>query len=196
MSGDGGVVSGGDGGGGSSTLRIGLVGHGFMGRMHSLAWQTVGRAVEVPLVPELIAIAGRNPGSVAKAARAWGWQSWTDDWRTLVARDDIDVIDITTPGALHAEIALAALAAGKHVLCEKPLANTLAEARADDGGGRGGGGARRAVHGRVQLPAHSGARAGAGSGGAGAARRDPACAGRVLAGLDQRSGVPAGVAAS
>jgi predicted dehydrogenase len=112
-----------------ATLRVGLVGHGFMGRMHSLAWQSVGRAVELPLVPELTAIAGRNAEAVEQAARAWGWQSWTDDWRSLVERDDIDVIDITTPGALHAEIALAALAAGKHVLCEKPLANTLDEAR-------------------------------------------------------------------
>ncbi|WP_194908202.1 Gfo/Idh/MocA family protein [Catenulispora rubra] len=125
-----------------STLRVGLVGHGFMGRMHSLAWQSVGRAVELPLVPELTAIAGRNAGAVEQAARAWGWQSWTDDWRTLVERDDIDVIDITTPGALHAEIALAALAAGKHVLCEKPLANTLDEARemtavAEDAAARG-----------------------------------------------------------
>ena len=123
-------------------LRVGLVGHGFMGRMHSLAWQTVGRAVELPLVPELTAIAGRDAGAVAQAARAWGWQSWTDDWRTLVERDDIDVVDITTPGALHAEIALAALAAGKHVLCEKPLANTLDEARemtaaAEDAAARG-----------------------------------------------------------
>jgi predicted dehydrogenase len=112
-----------------AALRIGLVGHGFMGRMHSLAWQAVGRAVDLPLVPEPTAIAGRDADSVERAARAWGWQSWTDDWRTLVERDDIDVVDITTPGALHAEIALAALAAGKHVLCEKPLANTLAEAR-------------------------------------------------------------------
>jgi predicted dehydrogenase len=101
-----------------------------MGRMHSLAWQAVGRAVDVPLVPELTAIAGRDAAAVAKAARAWGWKSSTDDWRALVERDDIDVVDITTPGALHAEIALAALAAGKHVLCEKPLANTLVQARA------------------------------------------------------------------
>nr|WP_323746262.1 Gfo/Idh/MocA family oxidoreductase [Catenulispora pinisilvae] len=115
---------------GPGTLRVGLIGHGFMGRMHSLAWQTVGRAVELPLVPELTAIAGRNAEAVDRAARAWGWQSATDDWRSLIERDDIDVIDITTPGALHAEIALAALAAGKHVLCEKPLANTLEEARA------------------------------------------------------------------
>jgi predicted dehydrogenase len=110
-------------------LRVGLVGHGFMGRMHSLAWQAVGRAVELPLLPELTALAGRDGAAVERAARAWGWQSWTDDWRSLVERDDIDIVDITTPGALHAEIALAALAAGKHVLCEKPLANTLAEAR-------------------------------------------------------------------
>nr|WP_307856706.1 Gfo/Idh/MocA family oxidoreductase [Catenulispora pinistramenti] len=111
-------------------LRVGLIGHGFMGRMHSLAWQTAGRAVELPLVPELTAIAGRNAEAVDRAARAWGWRSATDDWRSLIERDDIDVIDITTPGALHAEIALAALAAGKHVLCEKPLANTLEQARA------------------------------------------------------------------
>jgi predicted dehydrogenase len=111
-------------------LRIGLVGHGFMGRMHSLAWQTVGRAIDVPLRPELTAIAGRDGQAAARAARAGGWQSSTDDWRALIERDDIDLVDITTPGGLHAEITLAALAAGKHVLCEKPLANTLAEARA------------------------------------------------------------------
>ncbi|MFI1092482.1 Gfo/Idh/MocA family protein [Streptomyces sp. NPDC020917] len=112
------------------SLRIGLVGHGFMGRAHSLAWQTVSRVFDLPLTPELTAIAGRNQDAVAHAARTWGWASHEADWRRLIERDDIDVVDITAPGALHAEIALVALAAGKHVLCEKPLANTLAEARA------------------------------------------------------------------
>jgi predicted dehydrogenase len=113
----------------SQSLRIGLVGHGFMGRIHSHAWQSVGRAFDLPLVPELTAIAGRNAEGVARSARSWGWASYETDWRRLIERDDIDLIDITTPGALHTEIALAALAAGKHVLCEKPLANTLEEAR-------------------------------------------------------------------
>ncbi|WP_034261608.1 Gfo/Idh/MocA family protein [Actinospica robiniae] len=111
-----------------STLRIGLVGHGFMGRIHSHAWQTVSRAFDLPLDLEQTALAGRDADRVERAARSWGWASAETDWRRLVERDDIDLIDITTPGALHVEIALAALAAGKHVLCEKPLANTLAEA--------------------------------------------------------------------
>ena len=106
------------------------MGHGFMGRIHSLAWQAVGRVCEVARVPELTAIAGRDAERVSRAAASWGWQNVETDWRRLVERDDIDLVDITTPGALHAEIALAALAAGKHVLCEKPLANTLAEAQA------------------------------------------------------------------
>ncbi|GAA1967833.1 Gfo/Idh/MocA family oxidoreductase [Catenulispora subtropica] len=112
------------------SLRIGLIGHGFMGRAHSLAWQAVAPVFDLPLVPEPTAVAGRNPDAVADFARTWGWASHESDWRRLVERDDIDVVDITVPGALHAEIALAALEAGKHVLCEKPLANTLAEARA------------------------------------------------------------------
>jgi predicted dehydrogenase len=111
------------------SLRIGLVGHGFMGRIHSHAWHSVGRAFDLPLAPEPTAIAGRDAERVARSARDWGWASYETDWRRLVERDDIDLIDITTPGSLHAEIASAALAAGKHVLCEKPLANTVAEAR-------------------------------------------------------------------
>ncbi|NUP49970.1 MAG: Gfo/Idh/MocA family oxidoreductase [Catenulispora sp.] len=111
------------------SLRIGLIGHGFMGRVHSLAWQAAGRAFDLPLTPELTAVAGRNPETVAQAARSWGWASFETDWRRVIERDDIDLVDITTPGALHTEIALAALAAGKHVLCEKPLANTLGQAQ-------------------------------------------------------------------
>jgi len=111
-------------------LRIGLIGYGFMGRAHSQAWQLAGRAFELPLRPALAAIAGRDEQALAQVAATWGWASTDTDWRRLVQRDDIDLIDICAPGGLHSEIALAALAAGKHVLCEKPLANTVPEAEA------------------------------------------------------------------
>jgi predicted dehydrogenase len=75
-------------------------------------------------------VVGRNAEAVADAATRWGWQESATDWREVIARDDIDIVDIVTPGDSHAEIAIAALEAGKHVLCEKPLANTVAEAEA------------------------------------------------------------------
>lgn len=109
-------------------LRIGMVGHAFMGAAHSHAWRTAGRFFELPLRVELAAVCGRSAERVQRAAEQYGWQSAETDWRELVARPDIDVVDICTPGDSHAEIALAALAAGKHVLCEKPLANSVREA--------------------------------------------------------------------
>ncbi|NUR25525.1 MAG: Gfo/Idh/MocA family oxidoreductase [Catenulispora sp.] len=111
-------------------LRVGMVGYAFMGAAHSQAWRTVNRFFDLPLRVRQTAICGRDPAKVAAAADRLGWESSTTDWRELVARDDIDVIDVCTPGDSHAEITLAALAAGKHVLCEKPLANTVDEARA------------------------------------------------------------------
>ncbi|WP_219412642.1 Gfo/Idh/MocA family protein [Pseudonocardia nigra] len=105
-----------------------MVGHAFMGRAHSQAWHTVGRAFDLPLRPVTAAIAGRNEAALAEAADRLGWESTETDWRRLVERDDIDLVDICSPGDTHVEIALAALAAGKHVLCEKPLANTVADA--------------------------------------------------------------------
>jgi predicted dehydrogenase len=110
-------------------LRVGMVGYAFMGAAHSQAWRTVNRAFDLPLSAQMSVVVGRSEASVAAAAAKLGWDSHTTDWRSLIARDDIDLIDICTPGDTHAEIALAALAAGKHVLCEKPLANTVAEAR-------------------------------------------------------------------
>jgi predicted dehydrogenase len=111
-------------------LRVGMVGYAFMGKAHSQAWRTVNRVFDLPLRVEMAAIAGRNANAVTAAADKLGWQDWTTDWRELVARDDIDLIDICTPGDTHAQIAIAALAAGKHVLCEKPLANSVSEAEA------------------------------------------------------------------
>ena len=113
----------------SEQLRVGMVGYAFMGATHSLAWRTVNRAFDLPLSARMTAVSGRSPEGVAAAAAKLGWDEHTTDWQSLIARDDIDLIDICTPGDTHAEIALAALAAGKHVLCEKPLANTVAEAK-------------------------------------------------------------------
>ena len=109
-------------------LRVAMIGYAFMGAAHSQAWRTAGHVADLPLRPEMAVVVGRNPESVASAAARLGWQDSDVDWRRVIARDDIDLIDICTPGDTHAEIALAALAAGKHVLCEKPLANSVAEA--------------------------------------------------------------------
>ncbi|MEU7609676.1 Gfo/Idh/MocA family oxidoreductase [Micromonospora sp. NPDC049204] len=111
-------------------LRVGMVGYAFMGAAHSQAWRTVNRVFDLPARARMALICGRDTTKVAEAADRLGWDASTTDWRDLISRDDIDVVDICTPGDSHAEIALAALAAGKHVLCEKPLANTVAEARA------------------------------------------------------------------
>ncbi|NHC14425.1 Gfo/Idh/MocA family protein [Motilibacter deserti] len=107
-----------------------MVGYAFMGATHSHAWRTVPRVFDLPLVPRMVALAGRNEANARAAADRLGWESVETDWRALVARDDVGLVDIVTPGDSHAEIAIAALEAGKHVLCEKPLANTVAEAEA------------------------------------------------------------------
>ena len=109
-------------------LRVGMVGYAFMGAAHSHAWRTAPRFFDLPLDPQLTALCGRNDDGVRAVAGKLGWGSVETDWRRLLERDDIDLIDICTPGNTHAEIAIAALEAGKHVLCEKPLANSVAEA--------------------------------------------------------------------
>lgn len=106
-----------------------MIGYAFMGAAHSHAWRNAHRFFDLPLTPELTALAGRNESAVKEAAERLGWASTETDWRQLIARDDIDLIDICTPGDTHAEIAIAALKAGKHVLCEKPLANSVEEAQ-------------------------------------------------------------------
>ncbi|MFI7016415.1 Gfo/Idh/MocA family protein [Streptomyces sp. NPDC050164] len=113
---------------GKPPLRVGMVGYAFMGAAHSQGWRTAGRVFDLPLNPVQAVICGRDAAAVRAAADRHGWASTETDWRALVERDDVDLVDICTPGDSHAEIALAALAAGKHVLCEKPLANTVEEA--------------------------------------------------------------------
>ncbi|MFI2436092.1 Gfo/Idh/MocA family protein [Streptomyces sp. NPDC018693] len=107
-----------------------MVGYAFMGAAHSQGWRTAGRVFELPRQPVLAVICGRDADAVRAAAERHGWAAAETDWRALIARDDVDLVDICTPGDSHAEIAIAALAAGKHVLCEKPLANTVEEAQA------------------------------------------------------------------
>jgi predicted dehydrogenase len=111
-------------------LGVGLVGHAFMGAAHTQAWRTAPRFFDLPLQPRLRALCGRDAERVAAAAARLGWESTETDWTRLVERDDVHLVDICTPGDMHAEIAIAALDSGKHVLCEKPLANTVAEAQA------------------------------------------------------------------
>lgn len=111
-------------------LRVAMIGYGFMGAAHSVGWRQAPRVFSLPQAVEMAVVVGRNAEAVADAATRWGWQESATDWREVIARDDIDIVDIVTPGDSHAEIAIAALEAGKHVLCEKPLANTVAEAEA------------------------------------------------------------------
>jgi predicted dehydrogenase len=112
----------------AGTLAVAMVGHAFMGAAHSQAWRAAPRFFDLPLDPTMSVLCGRDARRAADAATRLGWAESATDWRGVVARDDIDLVDICTPGDSHAEIAVAALEAGKHVLCEKPLANTVAEA--------------------------------------------------------------------
>ena len=115
---------------GRPSLGVGLIGYAFMGAAHSQAWRTAPHFFDLPLHPELTVLAGRNQAGVTDAAARLGWQSTETDWRRVIEREDVDLVDVCTPGDTHAEIAIAALEAGKHVLCEKPLANSVAEAEA------------------------------------------------------------------
>jgi len=110
-------------------LNVALIGYKFMGRAHSQAWRTVGRFFDLDAAPVLKVVCGRDREAVADFAARWGWEESTDDWRGAVSRPDVDLVDISTPGYTHCDIAVAAAEAGKHVFCEKPLAFTVAESR-------------------------------------------------------------------
>jgi myo-inositol 2-dehydrogenase/D-chiro-inositol 1-dehydrogenase len=110
-------------------LNIGLVGCGFMGRAHSNAFAKVNQFFPLSAQPVLKAVCARNAASANAFAANWGYEGFETDWRNLIRRDDIDLIDIASPNDTHAEIAIAAAAAGKMVMCEKPLGRNAAEAR-------------------------------------------------------------------
>jgi predicted dehydrogenase len=114
----------------TETINVGLVGYKFMGKSHSNAYRQVAHFFpDVAVKPVLKVLGGRDPEGVRAAADQFGWEEIETDWQKLVARPDIGLIDISTPGDSHAPIAVAAAENGKHIFCEKPLANTLAEAR-------------------------------------------------------------------
>lgn len=108
-------------------FRIGLIGTGFMGRAHSNAYKKAPNFFDLPFEPVLQAVCARSDGAAAAFAKQWGFESAETDWRTVIARDDIDAVDICTPNDSHKDIAIAAAKAGKIVMCEKPLARTAAE---------------------------------------------------------------------
>ncbi len=109
------------------TLNVGMIGYGFMGRAHSNAFRKVRNFFPGELQPVLKAACGRDAAKTKAFAETWGYESVETDWRKLIARPDIDLIDIAAPNNVHAEIAIAAAKAGKMILCEKPLAMNPAE---------------------------------------------------------------------
>lgn len=111
----------------SRPLGVAVIGYSFMGRAHSNAWRNVGAFYPGAPAVRLQTLVGRDDAKVKQAATELGWADTATDWREVLDRDDIDIVDVCTPGHLHAEVALAALAAGKHVLVEKPLANSVAD---------------------------------------------------------------------
>ena len=111
-------------------VRIGLIGSGYMGRAHALAYRTVPGVFALPVEPALELLADIDAASAERAGKAFGFARWTDAWRELVSDARVDVVDITTPNVLHKEMAFAAIEAGKAVYCEKPLAPTAADAKA------------------------------------------------------------------
>jgi predicted dehydrogenase len=111
----------------TETRGVAVIGYSFMGKAHSNAWRNVGAFYpHAPGVRQQVLV-GRDPTGVAEAAGRYGWAESATDWLRVLERDDVDIVDICTPGHLHAELALAALRAGKHVIVEKPLANTVAD---------------------------------------------------------------------
>ncbi|MFD1954341.1 Gfo/Idh/MocA family protein [Paenibacillus thailandensis] len=112
-----------------STIRVGMVGYKFMGKAHSNAYRALPMFFPASLRPEMKAICGRDAAALEAARAQFGWEDAETDWRKLIARDDIDLIDINAPSDAHKQIAIAAAEAGKHLFCEKPLALSLADAR-------------------------------------------------------------------
>lgn len=111
------------------SLSVALIGTKFMGRAHSNAWRQAPHFLDLPADIRMAAICGRDRAATSRAAKTLGWERPVDDWKTIMLDPDIDIVDICTPNDSHAEIAIAAARAGKAILCEKPLARNIAEAR-------------------------------------------------------------------
>jgi predicted dehydrogenase len=134
-------------------LRIGLIGYNFMGKAHSNAWRQIPHFFDVPFDLELRTLCGRSRGALTEAARQLGWSQVATDWRKVVADPEIDLIDICTPNDSHHAIALAAAAAGKAILCEKPLATTVAQAAEMEAAVRRAGVPNMVCHNYRRIPA-------------------------------------------
>jgi predicted dehydrogenase len=111
------------------SINVCLIGQKFMGRTHSNAFLKVGKFFDVPIEPVMHTICGRNLAELNEFKDRWGWQNATTDWKKAISNPDIGLVDVGTPNHLHKEMSIAALEAGKHVACEKPLAGTLDDAR-------------------------------------------------------------------
>ncbi len=111
-------------------VRIGVIGYGAMGKAHAYGYTAAPVIRRLPVNPKLAVMSGRNENAVAAASVAYGFESWTTDWRSIIERPDIDIVDICTPPGAHAEIVQAAASSGKAVFCEKPLSVSVASARA------------------------------------------------------------------
>ena len=135
------------------SVNVALIGYAFMGRAHSNAYRQVAPFLKPRLSPHMKVVVGRSPKAVKAAAELLGWEEWSTDWREVVNRPDIDVVDVSTPGDSHAEIAIAAARAGKAVICEKPLANTLKDAKAMLAAVRKAGVANMVCHNYRRAPA-------------------------------------------
>jgi predicted dehydrogenase len=114
----------------TKTINVALLGSKFMGRAHSNAWLNVGKFFPVDPLPVMHTVAGRSAADLTEFADRWGWQQTSTDWQSVVQSPDIELVDVATPNGVHAEQAIAALQAGKHVACEKPLAGRLEDAQA------------------------------------------------------------------
>jgi len=134
-------------------LNVAILGHRFMGRAHSNAWRQVTRFFDPPFEPIMKVACGRDLGPLKDFADRWGWEETESDWRRVIERDDIDIIDIALPTFLHAEVAIAAAKAGKHIFCEKPFALNLSEAQAMLLAARESGGVHYLNHNYRRCPA-------------------------------------------
>ena len=113
----------------TGALGVALIGTKFMGRAHSTAWGKCAQFFDLKRPPAMRVVAGRNPEETKAFAAKWGWQHATTDWREILSNPEVELVDISTPNHLHAEMSIACLEAGKHVACEKPLAGTLADSK-------------------------------------------------------------------